>query len=372
MPVKKYDRKDRGNRFGVKWGHWKNPKYRFFEFECDRDAFMEALIRREKEEGISALQVTALEAQVIRKCVDLLGSPERVLALCEAEADKKAVQEIKLTVAIQEYLDEKYNIGRDENYHRAIRNILNRFTAAYPGRRLSALSEADARKWILSLNYAPVTIKNHAKAAASFMNWAVRRGYAAENIFRDVPVPDVIMPEPGILTVDQARNMFNAAIEHYPEALAYLALSAFGGIRSSACARLDLKNIDFKQRGILIPAEAAKNKRRIYIDGHPENLWQWLELARRKAPQGFSLSKRLWDRRREQLAVKTEFRMPHNALRHSFCSYHVALHGDAGKTATLLTHRGNVAILYEHYKGNAARGQAEEYFSIEPEASQGS
>lgn len=32
-----------------------------------------------------------------------------------------------------------------------------------------------------------------------------------------------------------------------------------------------------------------------------------------------------------------------------------ALEGDAGKTATLLTHRGNVSILYAHYKGNASR-----------------
>jgi len=99
---------------------------------------------------------------------------------------------------------------------------------------------------------------------------------------------------------------------------------------------------------------------------HPDNLWQWLEFAKKKAPEGFSLSKRLWDRRKEQIAKKTGFRMPHNALRHSFCSYHVALQGDAGKTATLLTHRGNVAILYEHYKGNASKAQAEEYFSIVP------
>jgi hypothetical protein len=58
--------------------------------------------------------------------------------------------------------------------------------------------------------------------------------------------------------------------------------------------------------------------------------------------------------------------MPHNALRHSFCTFHCALYGDAGKTATLLTHRGNVAILYQHYKGNAGRPDAERYFGIMP------
>jgi hypothetical protein len=56
--------------------------------------------------------------------------------------------------------------------------------------------------------------------------------------------------------------------------------------------------------------------------------------------------------------------MPHNALRHSFCTYHVALYGDAGNTATLLTHRGNVSILYEHYRGNATRKQAQQWFGL--------
>ena len=366
MPVKKYDRKDRENRYGVKWGHWKKPKYKFFQFETDRDAFMQGLIKKEKEEGFAALKVSTLEAQVIRKCVDLVGSPEKVLALCEHEVNRAAVLEIELSDAIKEYLDEKYNLGRDENYHRAIKNILQRFSAAYPGQSMPALSAEDARQWILSLNYAPITIKNHVTAGKALMNWAIKRGYARENIFLDVPVPDVLMPEPEILTVDQTEAMFDAAAEHYPDALAYLALSAFAGIRSSACARLEQKHIDFEQRGILIRADAAKNKRRIYIDGHPGNLWQWLEFAKKNAPEGFSMSKRLWDRRKEQLARKTKFRMPHNALRHSFCSYHVALHGDAGKTATLLSHRGNVAILYEHYKGNTTRVAAKDYFSICP------
>ncbi|MCF7849307.1 MAG: hypothetical protein K9M45_10680 [Kiritimatiellales bacterium] len=251
----------------------------------------------------------------------------------------------------------------DENYCRATKNILDKFTAIYSG-PVSGITHEEARQWIRSLNHAPITIKNHAKTLTAFYRWAIRRGYANENIFDEVPFPTVIMPEPEYLTIEQTNAVFSAASEHYPDALAYLALSAFAGIRSSACARMDIKNIDFKQRGILIRAEAAKNKRRIYVDGHPDNLWQWLEFTKKKAPEGFFLSKRLWDRRKEQIAKKTGFRMPHNALRHSFCSYHVALQGDAGKTATLLTRRGNVAILYEHYKGNASKAQAEEYFSI--------
>ncbi len=366
MSVKKYDRKDRANQFGVKWGHWKKPSYKFFEFEADRDAFFAELVNKEKREGLAALDVSTLEAQIMRTCIDLLGSPQRVLAVCEAEADRISTKDISLNDAVKEYLDEKLNLGRDDNYLRAVRNILNRFKTACPAPSLTSLELNQVKEWIFSLGYKPVTVRNYIKNCSAFMQWCVRHGYARENIFLNVPVPDVIMPEPKFLTIEQTESIFAAAKEHYPDALAYLALSAFAGIRSSACARLDLKHIDFKQRGILIRAEAAKNKRRIFLDGHPGNLWSWLEYAKKAAPEGFTLSKRLWDRRKEQIAVKTKFRMPHNALRHSFCTYHVALHGDAGKTATLLTHRGNVAILYEHYKGNAGREDSEDYFKILP------
>ena len=44
MSVKKYDRKDRTNKYGVKWGHWKKPRYKFFEFASDRDAYFDQLI----------------------------------------------------------------------------------------------------------------------------------------------------------------------------------------------------------------------------------------------------------------------------------------------------------------------------------------
>jgi hypothetical protein len=91
-----------------------------------------------------------------------------------------------------------------------------------------------------------------------------------------------------------------------------------------------------------------------------------LRWARDNAADGFALTKRQWDNVRGLVPKVAGVKMPHNALRHSFCSYHVALHGDAGKTATLLTHRGNVSILYEHYKGNCKMADGVAYFGILP------
>jgi len=371
MSVSKVERKDRDKKYGVKWTVSGKRHFRFFEKKFDRNEFLREMEEKERKQGKAALDISTVEAQIMRRCVDLLGTPEKVLLAVEEKSNNISIESVPVEKAVQIFLDEKYNLGRDENWLRANRNILSRFAESFTGQTISDCTQEQAQQWVLLLNFAPVTVQNHVKACGSFFNWCVRRRYCRENIFKGVHAPTVVHTEPEFLTVGHTKKLFKAAADHYPDALAYLALQAFAGIRSSACARISVDEIKFKQRGILITAKNAKNNQRQHVDGHPDNLWGWLEYAREVAPEGFSMSKRLWDRRRSQIAEKAKVKMPHNALRHSFCSYHVALDGDAGKTATLLTHRGNVSILYAHYKGNASKVDAEKYFAVYPLRAQG-
>ena len=160
-------------------------------------------------------------------------------------------------------------------------------------------------------------------------------------------------------------------------------------MRSSAIARIDYAEIDFKQGGILTPAEKTKKKRRQWIEDLPDNLWAWLK---RTPPEAFELTHRQMLHRRAQafkragllveadnIARENEKRErkgktlldikpkcpPKNALRHSFVTYHVALHRNPGKTALIVSHRDQVC-LYRHYLGIATRTDAEKYFEIRP------
>jgi hypothetical protein len=57
---------------------------------------------------------------------------------------------------------------------------------------------------------------------------------------------------------------------------------------------------------------------------------------------------------------------PHNCLRHSFCTYHVAAFKNPGLTATILCHR-NQGMLWARYNGNATQDQGKRYWTITPE-----
>jgi len=56
---------------------------------------------------------------------------------------------------------------------------------------------------------------------------------------------------------------------------------------------------------------------------------------------------------------------PHNALRHSFASYHLAHLNDAAKLALELGHT-NAHLVFQHYREVVRPKEAERYWQIKP------
>ena len=53
-------------------------------------------------------------------------------------------------------------------------------------------------------------------------------------------------------------------------------------------------------------------------------------------------------------------------MRHSFCSYHLAMHEKAGKTALQAGHR-QLGTLFEHYRRAMRKEDAEAFWRIRPD-----
>ena len=75
-----------------------------------------------------------------------------------------------------------------------------------------------------------------------------------------VESPQIQDKEPQILSVAETRALFRANEKVDPEIGGLPALGAFAGMRTSAIARIDYNEIDFKQGGILTPAEKTKKE----------------------------------------------------------------------------------------------------------------
>jgi hypothetical protein len=60
-------------------------------------------------------------------------------------------------------------------------------------------------------------------------------------------------------------------------------------------------------------------------------------------------------------------RWPWNARRRTFCTFHVAKHQSAAKTALIMRHRGSTYTLHNSYRGlGVTQEQGAKYFQIMP------
>ena len=121
-------------------------------------------------------------------------------------------------------------------------------------------------------------------------------------------------------------------------------------------------NISLSDREIELKGRQTKTRNRRFVD-ISDNCIAWLKLGG-KMPLA-NLAHR-W----EILMAKAKKEMgfekwPHDCLRHSFCSYYLAAHEDAAKTALQAGH--TETILFKHYRKLVKKEQAEKFWNIYPD-----
>lgn len=143
------------------------------------------------------------------------------------------------------------------------------------------------------------------------------------------------------------------------EFAAFFALLYFAGIRPSELEKISLSPEEFINRKtgfIEIPASISKTKepRKTTISA---NLAAWLDAfpGPIKPPNYKRKKDRVWEK----------FGIKRNELRHSFCSYHVALHRSVGNSA--LEAGNSERVLKKHYLNLFSEEDGKAFFSIYPD-----
>lgn len=121
---------------------------------------------------------------------------------------------------------------------------------------------------------------------------------------------------------------------------------------------------------VTIGSKIAK-KRRIRHVEIPANALQWLtRITNRKGTVSSNQHFNDHQKRFRKLLTLAGFKTwESNAMRHSFGSYHYALHGNPLETARLLGHKASDQVLFDHYRALATKAQAEAYFAVQPPTS---
>ena len=369
--IRKIERKDdRCARWGISIPQQgRRAKRVFFVTKARRDREFDKLRRVERQEGLGALSATAADMALLADLRALLpvGVDPRVAVrfFVEHHALNSTVSMLEawrgFTKRQQVRQIEPKTLDKE-------RRALDRLVAGVgSGRMVAAVTSGMVVDLLGGMVFAPVTIESHRKVWSAFFGWCVREQFCRVSPMLSIDRVKVVRGEVEFMPARDVALFFEKALEIQPEIVPALALSFFAGLRSSSIERLVRGDLDFEERGIRLQAQQHKTGRRFFVQGFPDNLWVWLEPWRglKELPRG---SSSVFIRQRNRVYTAAGVDFPHNAGRHSFCTHHIALFGSADQAATLLTHRGNVSMLYDHYRGNAKKADAEIYFDIVPEA----
>jgi integrase len=221
-------------------------------------------------------------------------------------------------------------------------------------------------QWITGLPLAAASRNSLRLNLSGVFSYAKKRKWIEENPIKEVDsfkVHRLKAKLPGILTLEEAAVLLENA---EPEILPHFAIGLFAGLRVAEIERLDWSEIDYEDRLIDVKAEKSKTAQPRWVP-MTDNLIAWLAPHRKThGPVVPRYAKKyLVMRAHAKAGIQNWGRDKGNALRHSFCSYHLALHEDAALTAARAGH-ADTKMLYRHYNNRVKKAAAKRYFGIRP------
>jgi len=394
-------REGRPKPFGLRWRERGNPKphFQFFATEAERQKAAKSLAEKRAEHGRSILEFTPdgwaeyLAAKELAEGLDLREMAREWMAASEIAdgADLRTVARewlaskggdtgqfrSALTVreAVTKYLELRYtsDVNQDGDTGRHLDlHLAKRFVGAFGDLMVDEVTPEAIRDWLANIKSSKtgekignLSRRHHRKDVNTFFKRAQREEWVKKNPCERVDLPKIQVKDVQILTVQQARAILSKNVGR-PIA-ARLALEMFGGLRAASVERLKKEHIDWDRKGIRMPGELHKSQKTVYRQGQPDVLWAWLTAAPEttwtEINEGNYGHEKVNAIRR---AFGPDFTLPHNSMRHSFASYHLAANKSLSQTGYLMQHTSTHTTT--KYEGMAQEQDAKDYFALTPDA----
>jgi integrase len=258
---------------------------------------------------------------------------------------------------------QRAQLAADYANHRKLQ--LRKFADTFPNTAVCDLTKEHLDKFINSFaEFAPKTRNHYRAAVGQFLRWSVRKDYLP--VTHRLGEADGLRPEhanTGEISFYTPRELA-ALLENADDTLRpVIAVGGLAGLRSKELMRLDWADV-WRVRGhIEITAGKSKTRQRRLVEICPA-LRAWLEPYRaRKIGKFWPGEERTFLEHYGELCEAAEITRKTNGLRHSFCSFHFALHANENQTAQ---QAGNSPqMIHAHYKGLATRAESKKWFNIQ-------
>lgn len=341
---------------------------RHFKDKAEAETFLEAKRIEQRNYGTAGMAFTETQRGEYLECAEKLKPFGKTLRdavefyLPHLKATQRSCTAAKL---VDELLAAKTADGASQRYLSDLRSRLRQFAASFNGKLVAEVTSTDVDQWLRSLGdktgkrHAPTTRNNFRRVLIVAFNFAREGGYCLGNPAEKSAKAKTIETAVGILTVEETSALLENSSD---KLLPYISIGAFAGLRRAELERLDWSEIDLESGLIEVTATKAKSARRRFVKIRP-NLAEWLapiaQLRGNVTPPDY---RELLDDARTAAKLAN---WPHNALRHSFASYHLARFNDSAALALELGHT-NSDLIFQHYRQLVRPKQAERYWKLSP------
>jgi integrase len=262
-----------------------------------------------------------------------------------------------------ELIETKRKDGASERYLGDLRSRLGQFANAFQGVTVADVTSTAVDEWLRALEVGPTTRNNFRRVLIVAFNFARTRGYCTTNPAKESSKAKEIKVAAGVLTVQQAADL----LSHAPaKLLPSIALGLFAGLRpESEGLQLDWSHIDFGDKTINVEPDKTKvDSSARYVD-MSDNLIVWLLPFRKRKGAVFPPLGEYYKLLGEARTAAGIRNWPHDALRHSFGSYHYGSHQSAAHTQSQMGHT-SPQIFFKHYRKPMKKRIADGFWKITP------
>jgi integrase len=272
---------------------------------------------------------------------------------------------------VAEYIAAKEKANKSEAHLRDLRLRLTRFGKVFQ-MPVAHVTGKMLQTWLDGLTVSNRTKLNEIRHATSLLNFAVRRKYAPRDLLDELEAVERPEVTPGatlIFTPTELRELFDAA----PALLVpWLVFGGFCGLRSAEILRLNWQDVNLKRRFVEIRADNAKTAQRRLVPLCDAAMAWLTPLAKPEGPVVHYMRDNWFyveltaaaNRARKKERTKGKFKWKRNGLRHSFCSYRLAITQDAAKTS--LEAGNSPQMIFRHYRELTTEDEAKEWFNVFP------
>ena len=267
-----------------------------------------------------------------------------------------------VSVAAADYQESKKRARLSAKHLYDIRHRLGRFVTAFGHRPIKGVVAGEIEVWLHELALSPQSINNYRAIVRAFFEYALKRELVEKNPVTSVDKVKLVDKAPEIFTPKQLADLLAAAD---PSLLPALAIQAFAGLRTAEVLRLEWSDVDLGRGFVTVSAHKSKTARRRLIP-IAQNLAEWLRPYAQMSGPVYSTRTRNYHADLDALRISISLpTWPHNGLRHSFASYHLAFHQDA---AALMLQMGHTTTreIFEAYRELVRPDEAQEYWNIRP------